>query len=107
MQRITHNTDKQREVEKWVNQLGFRTNLEDPIREYCVDIYIPELNWAVEIDGPSHYKKKDRKRDKKLKEYGIEHIFHAKVAIKEDDFKRDFMDDVVKFKGANPFEDGN
>lgn len=100
MQGITNYTDKQKIVEKWINKLGFRTELEVTFGKYCVDIYIPELNWVVEVDGPSHYKKRDEKRDKELKEdHKIEVIVHVKVDIKEEDFKSVFMYSMETYYG--------
>jgi very-short-patch-repair endonuclease len=100
MQGITNYTDKQKEVEKWINQIGFRTELESVFGKYCADIYIPELNWIVEVDGPSHYKKRDNKRDTELREeHKIENIMHVKVEIKESDFKPTFVDAVKSYYG--------
>jgi len=109
MSQITFYTDKQREVEKWVNESGFRTELEVPFGRFCADIYIPELNWIVEIDGPAHKykKKKDRNRDLELIGiHKVEHVLRVRVAIGKDVFKKLFVDEVKRIKGDNPFEDG-
>jgi very-short-patch-repair endonuclease len=63
-----------------------------------VDIYIPEIDWVVEVDGPSHYKKRDDKRDKILTdEYGIDNIIHVKSDITEEFFKTMFIDAVKTY----------
>lgn len=35
-------------------------------RPYWVDIYLSEFHLAIEVDGPSHSRKKDELRDKNL-----------------------------------------
>jgi very-short-patch-repair endonuclease len=67
-------TKNQYKLEKIINELGFATELETPFGNYSADIYIPELNIIVELDGPSHVsKKKDESRDAKIKEeYGVD-----------------------------------
>jgi very-short-patch-repair endonuclease len=108
MSQITHFTDKQREVEKWINNLGFRTDLEVPFGQYCIDIHIPELNWAVEVDGPSHtFKKQDKKRDARLMAYGLEFVMRVPVSISEKEFCEFFTQMVIKLKGDDPFENRN
>jgi very-short-patch-repair endonuclease len=96
-------TGKQLTIEKWINECGFRTELEVTFGRYCVDIYISEdLNWVVEVDGPTHYKKKDDKRDKVLmEEYGIENIIHVKVNINEENFKNMFVNAVKTYDEEN------
>jgi len=110
MQNIRFYTPKQLQVEKWVNELGFRTELEYPVKQYCLDIYIPELNWGVEVDGSCHVFKKgrDKRRDKRLiEEYGIEHVFRVRNDTPEVVFKTSFVDEVKRIKGECPFEKGS
>jgi very-short-patch-repair endonuclease len=106
MQQIRSYTDKQMLVETWINRLGFRTDLETVFGEYAVDIYITELNIAVEVDGPSHkFKKRDKKRDSKLRtEYGLKDVLRVDVAITEEAFKKLFLLEVKVLVGDNPFE---
>jgi len=93
-------------VETWINRLGFRTDLETVFGEYAVDIYVPELNIAVEIDGPSHkFKKRDRKRDNRLRnEHGLKDILRIPVDMEEEKFKKLFLLEVKVIMGDNSFE---
>ena len=59
-------------LEKLINELGFRTVLELEIGKYFVDIYLPELEVACEYDGMGHFRKRDERRDRDIKNnYGI------------------------------------
>jgi very-short-patch-repair endonuclease len=109
MSQITFYTEKQREIEKWINECGFRTELEVPFGRYCADIYIPELNWVVEVDGPAHKykKKKDKLRDQDIIDnHKVEHVLRVRVAIGKEVFKEVFIKEVKMIKGDNPFEKG-
>jgi very-short-patch-repair endonuclease len=109
MQQITFYTDKQKEIEKWINECGFRTELEVPFGRFCADIYIPELNWIVEVDGPAHkYKKKrDKQRDAELVSiHKVDYVLRVRVAIGQEVFKEMFIKEVKNLKGDNPFEEG-
>ncbi len=87
----THFTKKQIEVNNWINDIGFQTEMEKVFGRYCVDIYIPELNVAVELDGFGHWPKKDEKRDAYLMhEQKILSIFHVVSKISKKDFYEDF-----------------
>jgi very-short-patch-repair endonuclease len=106
VQQIKSYTDKQLLVESWINQLGFRTDLETVFGEYSADIFLPELLLIVEVDGPSHkFKKRDKKRDDKLRnEHGLKDVLRIPVAIKEEAFKKLFLLKVKELIGDNPFE---
>lgn len=84
---ITHYTEKQLEVEKLVNKFGFMTELEKVFGIYCVDIWVPELDWVIEVDGPQHYEKRDFKRDQELFEMGVKFFTHIKVSDNQDEMK--------------------
>ena len=59
----------------WLSQLGIAYVEEYSVEPYSLDIFIPEINLGVEIDGPSHSPKKDALRDKKiLEEYEVKII---------------------------------
>jgi len=65
-------TDGQMQLQKIIEDLGFETILERKFGDYSVDIFLPEVNKAIEYDGIGHYKKRDSKRDQILLEvYGI------------------------------------
>jgi len=106
VQQIRSYTDKQMLVETWINRLGFRTDLETVFGEYSVDIFVPELQIAVEVDSPYHkFKKRDKKRDIKLKEeHGLKAVLRVDVAITEEVFNKLFLLEVKVIMGDNPFE---
>lgn len=46
---------------------------------YALDIYLPEVHAAIEVDGPTHSKAKDKKRDGNLlASYGVP-VLHLPV----------------------------
>ena len=47
----------------WVKEAGFGSILEYDFEPYVVDIYIPDLLLALEIDGPYHMVRRDAYRD--------------------------------------------
>lgn len=49
-------------LESW----GFELLEEVDFPPYRVDIYIPDAHIAIEVDGPQHSKKQDKKRDEEL-----------------------------------------
>ena len=60
-------------INKWIEELGIGTVIEQPFDDYLVDIFIPDLNLGIEVDGPYHQKKRDLKRDEYLKQtHGVD-----------------------------------
>jgi len=60
-------------INKWIEELGIGTVIEQPFGVYSVDIFIPDLNLGIEVDGPYHHKRRDLKRDEYLKQtHGID-----------------------------------
>jgi len=107
---ITHYTDKQLEIEKIINKFGLLTELEKSFGKYCADIWIPELDWIVEIDGPQHYQKENNKRDKELFRFGIKLITHLNSDISKREAKRilgDVMDKIVEERHEERLEKRN
>lgn len=110
---VRYFTDAQLRIEKWINQMGFLTELEKPYGYFCVDIWIPEINWGVECDGPDHYKTKDKKRDDYLKEsFGITTIIHVSNNITREQLEQVFVDNLEREfgkdkNGTNGIEKGN
>ena len=52
---------------------GYDFDRQRPIDNLIVDFYCKELMLAIEVDGESHYgnMKKDKKKDKRLIEFGV------------------------------------
>lgn len=52
---------------------GYNFDRQRPIDNFIVDFYCKELMLAIEVDGESHYgnMKKDKKKDKRLIEFGV------------------------------------
>ena len=67
-----------------LEELGFITELEIEFSPYTLDIFCRN-NWiACEFDGPTHWKKKDKKRDDyMLNKYGIPTLRIKSLAPKE------------------------
>ena len=104
----THYTAKQLEIENVINNIGFQTNLEEVFGPYCVDIWIPELKVAVEVDGIDHYKKDSDKRDEFLKEnYNIKDILHVSSGIGKREFAIVFTEWIERIFKDNDAEKGN
>lgn len=64
--------DYHRKVVRWISTWGLQYQEEYPVGPYSLDVYLPEMHLGLEIDGPWHNKKKDRKRDAAIKEQGID-----------------------------------
>lgn len=58
----------------------FHAILEHPVGEFTLDIYVPDVNLDIEIQGPQHYRKKTAKREEKLRSYGIENFLYIPVS---------------------------
>ena len=59
-------------VLNWVRDTGIGANPQEDFPPYVVDVYVPDLQLAIEIDGPLHLSKRDKKRDEILASQGIE-----------------------------------
>ena len=91
---IKNYTDKQLLVENWLTQMGFLVELEKSFGSFCVDIWLPEIDWVVEIDGPQHYQKEKDNRDVLLFAQGIKGITHVSVEIERERFEEIFADGI-------------
>lgn len=69
----TERTGYHRKVESWLERAGINFESEyDSFPPYSLDIYLPEWHLAIEVDGPYHLQKADRRRDEFLWDtYGI------------------------------------
>ena len=68
-----------RKVIKILESWGIQLMEEVPFPPYQVDIYIPDVHVAIEVDGPHHSKKANEKRDKKLLEEYLLPTFRIKA----------------------------
>ncbi len=73
-------SDAHRAVVKLLNAWGVELMIETDFPPYRVDIYLPTLHAAIEVDGPHHSAKRDRVRDQQLfARYSLP-VFRIKVA---------------------------
>jgi len=60
-------------VVEWVRATGLGANSQEDFPPYVADVYVPDLELVIEVDGPLHLKKSDKKRDLHLKtKYGVD-----------------------------------
>ncbi len=59
-------SDVHKSVVRLLNAWGVELMIEIDFPPYRVDIYLPILHAAIEVDGPQHSAKRDRIRDSKL-----------------------------------------
>jgi very-short-patch-repair endonuclease len=81
----------------WVKEAGFGSILEQDFEPYVVDIYVPDLLLALEIDGPYHMKRRDMKRDSFIKDnYKIE-IWRFPLKEVKTSFKEEFINNLILY----------
>ena len=81
----------------WVKEAGFGSILEQDFEPYVVDIYIPDLLLALEIDGPYHMTRRDKYRDTYIQTtYNIE-IWRYPLKIIKSSFKTGFIDNLLQY----------
>ena len=59
-------TDAHQNLIKRLEGRGLNVMEEIPFPPYQVDVYLPDFHVAVEVDGPQHEAKSDRRRDDEL-----------------------------------------
>jgi hypothetical protein len=77
---LTYMTDAHTAVIKALERRGLGLMYEVDFPPYRVDIYLPDFHVAVEVDGPRHTDRVDRKRDHELGEEYRLRIFHISAA---------------------------
>jgi hypothetical protein len=93
-------TDRQKEIEKIINKLGFGTQMEVPALQYCIDILVPELdNLIVEIQGPQHYKRATEKREAELRTIGYKYFVYVPVQYTDEEFIKLFDERMGEYFG--------
>jgi len=90
-------TPEQFMMAEWVRDAGFGSILEQDFEPYVVDIYIPDLLLALEIDGPYHMKRRDESRDVYIRDnYKIE-IWRFPLKEVRQSFKNEFITQLIKY----------
>jgi len=88
-------TPEQFMMAEWVREAGFGSILEQDFEPYVVDIYIPDLLLALEIDGPYHMKRHDAVRDEYIRDnYQIE-IWRFPLKEVRQSFKNEFITQLI------------
>ena len=61
-----------------------------------MDVYIPDMKLGIEIDGPLHLSRRDRKRDQELKNnYGVD-IWRLPLKILKVSYKDEFISELME-----------
>ena len=88
----TTETKEQLVVYSWCIELGFDTRMEWECLPYYIDVYLPELNLGLELDGQTHSRRKDAKKDGFIqRRYGID-IWRFKNKEITSEFKQVFIE---------------
>jgi very-short-patch-repair endonuclease len=87
-------TRHQRLINNWIKELGIGTQVEYEVGKYFIDIYVPDLVLGLEIDGPWHLRKRDKKRDEYILEvHGIE-IWRIPIKDINMSYKQELVDRI-------------
>ena len=90
-------TPEQFMMAEWVREAGFGSILEQDFDPYVVDIYIPDLLLALEIDGPYHMKRRDAVRDEYIRNgYKIE-IWRFPLKEVRQSLKNEFITQLITY----------
>ena len=83
-------------VLEWVRSTGLGANSQEDFPPYVVDVYIPDMKLGIEIDGPLHLSRKDKKRDQELKNnYGVD-IWRLPLKILKVSYKEEFISELME-----------
>lgn len=78
---VTYMTDAHIAVIKHLQRAGWEVMEEVDFPPYRADVYLPNEHIVVEVDGPQHSVRADRKRDRELnRAYGLL-VFHIPAAL--------------------------
>ena len=76
---LTYMTDVHVAVAEQLERRGLGIMVEVEFPPYRADIYLPDYHAVVEVDGPRHSERADRKRDRELnRAYGL-YTFHVRA----------------------------
>jgi len=88
-------TKHQRLVNRWIVDIGIGTQLEYEVGKYFIDIYVPDLLLGVEVDGPWHLHRRDKKRDAYILEtHGIE-VWRIPIKDINIPYKQEFVKRIL------------
>ena len=83
-------------VLEWVRTTGLGANAQEDFPPYVVDIYIPDMKLGIEVDGPLHFSRKDKKRDQELQDkYGVD-IWRLPLKILKMSYKEEFTNQLME-----------
>ena len=89
-------TQEQLLISKWLNEIGLEHSLEEELEPYWADIYVHDLKLVIELDGPSHMKKRDDVRDMFLiKNYHVS-IWRIKNKTVKVSYKAEFEKELMR-----------
>ena len=89
-------TKEQLIVSKWLNKMGLEHSREEEFEPYWVDIFIHDLNLAIELDGQNHLVKRDSIRDSYLvNTYGIS-MWRIKNKTVKPDYRPEFEKEILR-----------
>ena len=90
-------TPEQFMMAAWVREAGFGSILEQDFEPYVVDIYIPDLLLALEIDGPYHMKRRDATRDAYIWDNYKIKIWRFPLKEVRQSFKNEFIIQLIAY----------
>ena len=92
----TSDTKEQITVSQWLVEIGLDFTTEEEFLPYVADIYIRDLKLIIELDGPYHREKRDKKRDEFLQsEHSID-VWRFKNKLIKEDFKAQFTEMIIE-----------
>ena len=90
-----------RTVEKWLQEAGISYESEyKSFPPFSLDLYLPEWNLGIEVDGPYHLRHRDAERDTKLScRYGVL-VLHIKTAVMKKEATQRIIQEFIEQNAA-------
>ena len=87
-------TKGQMRLQKLLESMGFETILEHPVGDYTIDIFLSSgENAGFEFDGPWHFAKRDKNRDRRIKdEFGIPIMRITEKDLAKEDLREEILE---------------
>ena len=92
----TSNTKEQLLVHSWCQELGLTALLEWETPPYYIDIYLPELKLGIELDGATHSRRRDAKRDAFIKRRHKIDIWRIKNKEVVESYKEKLFERIIE-----------